>query len=76
MPYDAGDVPEIKLPIINLSEEVLNTDPERRKTEIKKLFDSFTEVGFCLINGIKDYNSEQVFKWTKWFYYDVEEKDR
>ena len=68
-------VPEVRLPIISLSDETLS-DPDKRKEEIEKIVGSFSSVGFCLVNGIKGYDTEKILKWMKWFFFEVDEKDK
>jgi isopenicillin N synthase-like dioxygenase len=59
-------IKSIDLPTINLSSKHMK-DPTLRKQETKKLIDSFSDVGFCLITGIEGYNMQELLKWTKWY---------
>lgn len=60
-----GAIKDIKLSIIDISKMALE-NPERRKEEIQKLIDSFSEVGFCLITEVEGYNRKELLKWTRW----------
>jgi len=51
----------VDLPVVNLSEERLAND-EDRKEETDKLLECFSTVGFCLIEGIEDYDEEKLLK--------------
>ena len=62
----------ISLTVVNLSRKHLE-DHKNRKNETQKLLDSFTNVGFCQITGIEGYSTEELFKWTKWFFLEVPE---
>jgi len=47
------------------------SSPESRQIEASKLVDAFAKYGFAIVENIKGYNEEELFQWTKWFYYDV-----
>ena len=42
-----------------------------RQLETSKLIDAFTDVGFATVVNIDGYDEEELFKWIKWFYYEV-----
>jgi hypothetical protein len=66
--------PEIDLPVVDLSENSLGGP--NRKSVVKKLIDSFSTFGFCLITGLEGYDEDALFKAIEWFYYGVTEKER
>ncbi len=47
------------------------SSPESRQIEASKLVDAFAKYGFAIVENIKGYHEEELFQWTKWFYYDV-----
>ena len=49
----------IELPIINFNNVFQS---ETRGLESQKLIDAFTEVGFCLISNVPDYNQNEVLE--------------
>ncbi len=66
--------PTIDLDVVDLSEAALSGP--RRAAEIKKLVDSFSTAGFCLITGLKGYDKDKLFEALEWFYYGVSEEER
>ncbi len=70
---DSGGSPSIDLPVINVSDEYLSEPANKRET-MDRLVDCFSTVGFCLITGLEDYDSEALFRWAKWFHYEVPEQ--
>jgi len=51
----------INLPVVNLCEKHL-TNPTARKKETDKILDSFSSLGFCLIEGIEEYDEESLLR--------------
>ena len=50
----------IELPIIDFQN--VNGSSEARTLEAKKLIDAFTDVGFCLISNVLDYEQNEVLE--------------
>ena len=53
---------EIKLPIIDFANI---TEAKSRANEAQKLIDAFTQVGFCLIANVPNYQQDQIFEAIK-----------
>ena len=53
---------EIKLPIIDFANIA---QAKSRANEAQKLIDAFTQVGFCLIANVPNYQQDQIFEAIK-----------
>ena len=55
---------EIKLPIIDFA-NITQANSKSRANEAQKLIDAFTQVGFCLIANVPNYQQDQIFEAIK-----------
>ncbi len=69
---DSSDVPAIDLQVINVSEAFL-ADPANKRKTMEMFVECFSTVGFCLITGLEDYDTDALLRWTKWFHCQVPE---
>ncbi len=67
----------IDLPVIDLSPHRVSS-PFGRRQEMEAIMRSFTDVGFCLVKGIKErgYDAEELLRAAKWFFGEVDEGTR
>ena len=63
------------LATIDLSRERI-CDPQSRKVETDKLIEAFSTFGVCYIKGLEGYYTPELLKWTKWFFYEIPEKEK
>lgn len=68
-------VRKANLATIDLSSARLR-DPKGRKTEIDNLIEAFSTYGVCYITGIEGYNTQELLKWTKWFFYEIPKMEK
>ena len=50
----------IELPIVDFKRVL--SDGEARKSESNKLVDAFSNVGFCLVTNLPEYDESEVFE--------------
>ena len=50
----------IELPIVDFKHVL--SDGEARKSESNKLVDAFSNVGFCLVTNLPEYDESEVFE--------------